>query len=347
MHQQPPEKRNPAGASGGASGSGSSGSKLNPLPKPSQEKVQATSTWRTTYKVHRYADKFPMMSDAELDAFAKDIKANGLKNEITVAPDGVLLDGRNRLEALERAGEHLHHWQKRTWAGDPVAYILSQNIHRRHLTKQERADAIVAAAKMAVENKAGHVGPVSDDGLTDAGKRLVGGIGKLVDEIARGGRGKKNPIKEKALAVNAALPKDQQVSERTIKRSLQDDEKRAAAAAKRKATLEANRKARREEFEARHGPMFGPKEDTSSWQRLAKVLVMLGSDHEGERQASADAANKILQPLGWQLVKAEEKRASTLPQDGRSEVPVDDRTLENCSREVEDVVNRALFGGRR
>ena len=34
--------------------------------------------WRDKHPVHPAADVFPMMGDVELDAFAADIKANGL-----------------------------------------------------------------------------------------------------------------------------------------------------------------------------------------------------------------------------------------------------------------------------
>ena len=34
---------------------------------------------------------------------------------------------------------------------DPVGFIVSANIHRRHLTKQQQADLIVAAHKAAAE----------------------------------------------------------------------------------------------------------------------------------------------------------------------------------------------------
>jgi ParB-like chromosome segregation protein Spo0J len=76
--------------------------------------------WRDEYKVHPAADVFPMMSDEELDALGADIKANGLKHPIICQrvpyaddeaelPDElILLDGRNRLEAIERAGLNLY-----------------------------------------------------------------------------------------------------------------------------------------------------------------------------------------------------------------------------------------------
>ena len=75
------------------------------------------------------------------------IKRNRLKTIITVDKEGVLLDGRNRLEALERAGVEPRHWHTGIYRGDLVAYILSANIHRRHLTKAEKAEAIVRAIK--------------------------------------------------------------------------------------------------------------------------------------------------------------------------------------------------------
>ena len=62
-------------------------------------------------------DKLPMMSDAELEALAADIKANGLQEPIVVWEDNpdaakggegpfptYLLDGRNRLAALKLLG---------------------------------------------------------------------------------------------------------------------------------------------------------------------------------------------------------------------------------------------------
>ena len=100
-------KRSAGRGVAGAPGSGSSGSKLNPPvnTKPQTKQV----SWRETYKVHPAADIFPMMSDDELQKLGEDIKASGLKHPIIFQNtdnngDEILLDGRNRLEAMERAG---------------------------------------------------------------------------------------------------------------------------------------------------------------------------------------------------------------------------------------------------
>jgi hypothetical protein len=104
------------------------------------------------------------------------------------------------------------------------------------------------------------------------------------------------------------------------------DERIARAQARQK-----NRK-----FEAQHGPMFPSKADEGSWQRLAKVMALLNSDQEGERQSAANAANKILEPMGWRLVKAVARvyvrsapvkptvtrvYVETLPDEGAGDIP--------------------------
>ena len=57
--------------------------------------------WRVHLKVHPAADLFPLMSEAELQALADDLKRTGkLQHSIVLTEDGRLLDGRNRLDAL-------------------------------------------------------------------------------------------------------------------------------------------------------------------------------------------------------------------------------------------------------
>lgn len=53
---------------------------------------------------HPYADEFPMASQDELDELAASIATVGLIHPIVLTPQGLVLDGRNRLAACEKAG---------------------------------------------------------------------------------------------------------------------------------------------------------------------------------------------------------------------------------------------------
>ena len=91
-----------------------------------------------TGEIHPYADMFPMLPDDDLDALAADISANGQRHPILLTFDGVLVDGRNRLEACKRAGVEP---KFRTIDADPYTVIVSENIERRHLKKYQQAMA--------------------------------------------------------------------------------------------------------------------------------------------------------------------------------------------------------------
>ena len=87
-------------------------------------------------QAHRLANHFPMMDAAELDALADDIRKNGLRQPI-VKWQGRVLDGRNRLAACQKAGVKPRF---ETFKGkDPLGFVLSQNLERRHLTPCQRA----------------------------------------------------------------------------------------------------------------------------------------------------------------------------------------------------------------
>jgi hypothetical protein len=90
-------------------------------------------------EIHPYAAAFPLLPADELRALADDIKRNGLRRAITLDAKGVLLDGRNRLEACTiasiepRFDEH---------DGDAVAFIMSANLYRRNITTGQRAAGV-------------------------------------------------------------------------------------------------------------------------------------------------------------------------------------------------------------
>lgn len=113
------------------------------------------------------ADVFPLMSDEELQELAADIKENGLHEPLVIADvqtnDGeivvVLVDGRNRRAACKIVGVEP---QIRKLNGeDPNAYVLSANIHRRHMTKGQRAMA-VAMIYPEPKRGRGHRDPAKD-----------------------------------------------------------------------------------------------------------------------------------------------------------------------------------------
>src|SRR6516225_9351543 len=102
-------------------------------------------------KVHPVAELFPMMNEEELVELAYDIKDNGLLNPIILDKDGVLIDGRNRLKACELMAikprfETLN-------GTDAVAFILAQNVARRHLTKGQQAMAVAKACSLNEQTK--------------------------------------------------------------------------------------------------------------------------------------------------------------------------------------------------
>jgi ParB-like chromosome segregation protein Spo0J len=78
-----------------------------------------------------------MMSDQEYEGLKKDIAENGQEEPI-VAWQGKLIDGRNRLKACEELGIEPD-WVELDEEADPVKYVISHNLHRRHLDESQRA----------------------------------------------------------------------------------------------------------------------------------------------------------------------------------------------------------------
>lgn len=92
----------------------------------------------TEYEFHPVANLFPMMTGDEYEALKADIAANGLLEPIWLHPDGRILDGRNRYIACCDLGIEPRF---RTWngRGSEIDFVVSLNLHRRHLTAGQRA----------------------------------------------------------------------------------------------------------------------------------------------------------------------------------------------------------------
>jgi hypothetical protein len=89
------------------------------------------------HEVHPVAALFPEMPAAELHELAEDIKASGLAHAIVRDRYGVILDGLNRLRACKLVGVEPRF---EVFKGDdPIAFIISSNLKRRHLNESQRA----------------------------------------------------------------------------------------------------------------------------------------------------------------------------------------------------------------
>ena len=86
--------------------------------------------------IHPAAELFPLIDGADFDALVLDIKTNGLIEPIILLGNQII-DGRNRLRACEAAGVTPRY--REVNGIDPTQYVVSRNLHRRHLTTAQRA----------------------------------------------------------------------------------------------------------------------------------------------------------------------------------------------------------------
>jgi predicted DNA-binding protein (UPF0251 family) len=99
-----------------------------------------------TYKNHKYANIFPAIEDLELQVIIEDIQKNGLQSPIVLF-EGKILDGRNRYKACQLAGVDPEFVE---FKGNPLEFVISANLHRRHLSESQRA--AVAAELLTCRN---------------------------------------------------------------------------------------------------------------------------------------------------------------------------------------------------
>jgi hypothetical protein len=92
---------------------------------------------------HDLACIFPMPSDHELEELAKDITKQGLLEPIVVYEDKIL-DGRCRYLACKKIDIPPHCVTGKI--DNPLAYVLSRNLQRRHLNESQR---VMIGAKIA------------------------------------------------------------------------------------------------------------------------------------------------------------------------------------------------------
>jgi N6-adenosine-specific RNA methylase IME4 len=146
---------------------------------------------------HPLANLFPLMEGPEFEAFVEDIRLHGVREPIVCYEDAIL-DGRNRYRAACEVGIECPRVQYQ--GEDPLGYVMSANLHRRHLDESQRA---MIAAKLATTKHGGNrrtkkpIGPlirataasslnVGQRSVTRAQHVLAHGTPELVRAVERG-----------------------------------------------------------------------------------------------------------------------------------------------------------------
>lgn len=168
-------------------------------------------------KIHPVADIFPRMSGAEFVALRDDICENGQREPIWMWQD-FIIDGRHRAQACAELGIAP---TSREYQGDEsslVGFVVSLNLHRRHLDESQRA---MVAGKLAnlerganqhasidastvTQTQAAELLNVSRKSVQRAREVLDNGTPDLVAAVERG------EVSVSAAATAAALPAEDQ-----------------------------------------------------------------------------------------------------------------------------------------
>ena len=165
-------------------------------------------------EIHPIANIFPPMSEAEFSSLKDDIQQFGQREPIWLF-EGKVIDGRHRMRACVELSRQP---QTRVYDGfDAVAFVVSLNLHRRHLSESQRG---MVAAKLAnmpshrpdnnsanlqtSQSKAAELLNVSTRTVAAATKVKDEGAEELVAAVEQG------RVSVSAAATIAEAPKDQQ-----------------------------------------------------------------------------------------------------------------------------------------
>jgi N6-adenosine-specific RNA methylase IME4 len=171
------------------------------------------------YEIHPIAEIFPRMSFEEQQCLQGDIAVNGLLEPIWIY-EGKILDGRHRYLACTSISVP---FETREYEGDdPVGFVVSLNLRRRHLSESQRAMVAANIANMAhggdrksenqtanlrvdiSQEQAATMLNVSDRSVSSAKRVLTAGAAELIDAVQSG------KVSVNAAADVSTMPKREQ-----------------------------------------------------------------------------------------------------------------------------------------
>jgi hypothetical protein len=165
------------------------------------------------YRPHPLAELFPLLDGEAFRALTEDIRQHGVRQSVVML-DGMVLDGRNRYLAARECGASVPTVE---YGGDdPLAFVVSLNLNRRHLTDSQlgMVAARIATLPVGANQHAQICAPSQDDAaeMLNVSRRTVQnaaavqaeGVEALIAEVDAG------HVSVSAAAEVAKLPKAEQ-----------------------------------------------------------------------------------------------------------------------------------------
>ncbi|MHB1937630.1 MAG: ParB N-terminal domain-containing protein [Acidobacteriaceae bacterium] len=130
-------------------------------------------------ELHPLCTLFPRMEGDSFAELVADIRANGLREPITLH-NGMILDGGNRYRACLSADVKP---MFREFKGDDIAaFVLSANLHRRHLSAGQSASIIAGVSAFAKQHPPHRIAATAQEGYnivplsTEAARAKAAGV---------------------------------------------------------------------------------------------------------------------------------------------------------------------------
>ena len=249
----------------------------------------------TRYKNHPAADLFPMIEGKAWEDFKQDIRTNGFQQDITLYR-GQILDGRNRYKAaielkmLDDLGVCEFDEDSDI---DPYQWVISRNLHRRHLTESQRAS--VAAKLVNVKlgenqhtleglqicrpttvDQAAQMLQVSPRSVHNAKAVLEHGSPELIAAVERG-----EVAVSRAATVAKTIPKEKQIDEAKKKPKKKEDKQK-------KKTEEKAGKPKSVAVQKQERDADWVRDFVHSMSRISRLKLLLKEITDSERQILKD-----------------------------------------------------------
>ncbi|MFN3582927.1 hypothetical protein [Phenylobacterium sp.] len=156
------------------------------------------------YRPHPLAELFPLIEGQAYWDLVADIREHGVREPVVML-DGMVLDGRNRYLAAREAGRPVPVVQYE--GDDPLGFVVSLNLKRRHLNESQRAMVAAKLAKLPPGRPSAENPPNLGVSVPEAAKML--NVGRGTVESARRVQDRATPaliasVEAGAVSVSAA-----------------------------------------------------------------------------------------------------------------------------------------------